>query len=679
MSLRQLLFRILGKDPEAVVVSFCSGPPDLARRMVAEVRTLVPDREHFAVTETSIPGINCVRPEELPGPLRRKRIGLAPTLFAGGPEYRPLRWIALRMAPVKILAYNRSLERHHLQLQSLLASVLFLRGIPLDRIWLRPWWFPFRREHSRWPDTHTVFEGRTPQEGRRRVAILTPYFPFPLSHGGAVRIFNLLREASRDFDVYLFAFAEKASVAESTPVLDLCAKVVLFPNPRYREPRWHSILPPEVKEFSCPYVAVVLEDFRRRYDLKLLQVEYTQMARYAGDVLVEHDITFDLYGQVHQRERTLRSWWDRWRWQRFEQAAVARFRRVSVMSRKDSGLLPGASTMIIPNGVDLHRFQPQAETDGERLLFVGSFAHFPNVMALRWFLECVWPLLTAGRSGVTLNVIAGRNPDLYWAEPIIDPRIAFHGFISDVRAFYADANVVIVPTRVSAGTNLKVLEAMAMERAVVSTASGCAGLEVTNGEQLWIADNASDFAHRVEWLLSDNDTRRQTAARGRKHVQANFGWERIGVLQRRLWTELMMAKGVHVRRGTPADAAEITRVQLSSHGASQWDAETYFSFDVRVAERNGTVCGFLVSRVVAPDEAEVLNLAVAEEVRKLGIATALLESLFEREVFLEVRESNLAARGLYQKLGYRIVGRREDYYDDPVETALVMRRSRSYG
>ena len=675
MTWKHRIFRLLGKDPEAVVVSFCSGPPDLARRMLEEVRTLVPDREHFAVTHEPIAGVRCVHPADLPGPLRRKRIGLVPVLITNDPEARALRWRAFRMAPTKLLAYNASLERHHLRLRSLIASLLFLRGIPLDRIWLRPKWFPFRRERSLWPSEHTLFEGRPFSESRRRVAVLSPYFPFPLSHGGAVRIFNLLREASRDYDIVLFSFSDWNTAPEWTPVLDYCAKVILFPQPRYREPRWASINPPEVNEFFSPYVVSLIREYRQRYNLRLLQTEYTQMASYGGDVLVEHDVTFDLYLQVHRAKQTLSSWWDLWRWRFYENRVARRFRSVVVMSQKDAELLGLPKTTVIPNGVDLHRFRPEPESQSEQLLFIGSFAHFPNVVACRWFLDEVWPLLTARRPGLRFTIIAGRNPERYWS-PEPSPGVEFHGFISDVRPFYAESTLVVVPTRVSAGTNLKVIEAMASERAVVSTSSGVAGLDLTQGQSVLIADEAAEFAVAIESLLSDHDLRRRIAAGGRQQAEARFGWDRIGALQRRLWTELLTGNGIRIRRGKPDDLPGITWIQLDSHGASKWDPETYFIFDVHVAEREGSVCGFMVSRTIAPDEAEILNVAVAPEARKLGVATALIEALSEPEVFLEVRESNAAARALYSKIGFRVVGRRENYYDDPVESAFVMRRSR---
>src|SRR5262249_56844973 len=132
---------------------------------------------------------------ELRRELKRYRIGLAPVMLTR--ESNALRRAAYRLAPRKILAYNSRLERHHLRLS--LASFLFWRGIPLDRIWLRPWrWAWPQRDRSLVPAGHRVFEGRACSPERRRVAVLSPYFPYPLSHGGAVRIFNLLREAARE-------------------------------------------------------------------------------------------------------------------------------------------------------------------------------------------------------------------------------------------------------------------------------------------------------------------------------------------------------------------------------------------------------------------------------------------------------------------------------------------------
>jgi glycosyltransferase involved in cell wall biosynthesis len=526
--LKLLLFRLLGKDPEAVVVTFTTGPEELCRRMHDEVRALEPERRHFLATPENWPRL---RQE-----LRRYRIGLAPVLLTR--EGNALRRAAYRMAPRKILAYNTRLERHHLRLD--LASWLFWRGVPLDRIWLRPRWWPLAvRERTTAPETIRRLEGRPVAAGRRRIAVLSPYFPYPLAHGGAVRIYHLLRELAREFDVELFAFTDAGEEVAAGPVLEFCARVVLVEKPRYREPRWSTVLPPEVHEFRSAAMRLALEEERTAFGYERLQVEYTQLAEYGGDVLVEHDVTFDLFGQVWRTRRTAAAWWDWWRWRRFETRAVRRFRRVVAMSEKDAEMLGAAvGAVVVENGVDLARFRPEAERPGQRLLFVGSFRHFPNVEAYRFFTERVWPLVREKFPKLELTVVCGPDHLMYWraftetTEPAADARIRLLGFVADVRPLYAEANLVIVPTTVSAGTNVKVLEAMAMRRAVVSTTSGCAGLGLLDRYSVWVADTAEGFAAAIATLIHDPELRGAMAEAARAHAERHFDWAALGEKQR---------------------------------------------------------------------------------------------------------------------------------------------------
>jgi len=524
--MKEWIFRLLGKGTEVVVVAFCSGDAELCARMVEEVRTLVPDRRVFVATEENWP--------ELRRELKPYRIGLAPVMLTRGPS--ALRRAAYRLAPHKILAYNSRLERHHLRFA--LASLLFWRGVPLDRIHLRPWWWPFpKRERSVVPQGYRVLEGRACTEGRRRIAVLSPYFPFPLAHGGAVRIYNLLREMARDFDIELFAFTD--GPVEPAPVLDFCARIALVEKPRYREPRWSSLLPPEVHEFRSTAMHKALAEERRAFGYETLQVEYTQLAEYPGDILVEHDVTFDLFTQIARRERTLTALWDAFRWRRFETRALRRYRRVVVMSEKDAEMV-GVPAVVLPNGVDLDRFRAEPEPPGEHLLFIGSFRHFPNVAAYRFFAENVWPLLREKFPGLTLTVVCGADHLTYWRafadspEPKPDPRISLLGFVSDVRPLYVESNLIIVPTTVSAGTNVKVLEAMAMQRAVVSTTSGCAGLGLLHDHSIWVADTPQSFAAGIATLINDRDRRTQIALAAYGVARRNFDWPAIGGRQRDL-------------------------------------------------------------------------------------------------------------------------------------------------
>ena len=194
----------------------------------------------------------------------------------------------------------------------------------------------------------------------------------------------------------------------------------------------------------------------------------------------------------------------------------------------------GERAAVIENGVDLDRFQPEPERPGQRLLFIGSFRHFPNVAAYRFFTEQVWPLLRDKFPEMTVTVVCGPDHLTYWrafadyARTAPDPRIRLLGFVADVRPLYVEANLVLVPTTVSAGTNVKVLEAMAMQRAVVSTTSGCAGLGPAARPQRVGSREPEAFAAGIATLIADPDRRDQIARAAYDHARRNFDWRAIG-------------------------------------------------------------------------------------------------------------------------------------------------------
>ena len=131
-----------------------------------------------------------------------------------------------------------------------------------------------------------------------------------------------------------------------------------------------------------------------------------------------------------------------------------------------------------------------------------------------------------------------------------------------------------------------------------------------------------------------------------------------------------------IRDATVADVAGIAAIQAASLDAAQWDPAGYLEQDCRVAIEAGVVAAFLVTRQVAPGEREILNLAVGPAWRRRGLALRLLTGELARSRgawHLEVRESNLAAIALYQRAGFQSFGRRENYYYDPPEAAIVMR------
>ena len=268
--------------------------------------------------------------------------------------------------------------------------------------------------------TSAIYAGR-PASGKPRVMVVSAYLPFPLSHGGAVRIHNLTARAAADRDLILVCFTD-TDAPPPRELLERFVEVVFV-----RRAGSHSVggsgRPEVVEQFASDTFGAALQQTVRKWKPAIAQLEFTQMAQYAADcapalpILVEHDITFDLYQQLAQSS----SDWDLQRelklWRRFETAVWRNMACVVTMSAKDQALVTGATgtrSVALPNGVDLDRFgiSPR-EPQPRRLLFVGSFSHLPNLMAVAFFLDQVWPLLRSAVPDARLHIIAGANHEYF--------------------------------------------------------------------------------------------------------------------------------------------------------------------------------------------------------------------------------------------------------------------------
>ncbi|MCS7024954.1 MAG: glycosyltransferase [Bryobacteraceae bacterium] len=386
--------------------------------------------------------------------------------------------------------------------------------------------------------------------GRRRVLVVSPYLPYPLSHGGAVRIYNLMRRAAACFDQILVAFVEELA-SPPGPLLEICAEVVLV-----RRKLTHLLpdrgRPDVVEEFASPTMQAVLEQLVRKWTPSLAQLEFTQMAQYAPNcrpaktILVEHDLTFDLYQQLLAQNNDWDTQRQLERWIQFERTAWSQVDAVVVMSEKDRKVV-GENAVTIPNGVDLQRFQP-APTDGgsQRILFIGSFAHLPNVLAVDFFLRQAWPEILKRCPNAVFHIIAGARPHYFLERyqehvrpELHHPQIELEAFVEDVRPAYEQASVVVAPLVASAGTNIKIMEAMAMARAVVATPAAIHGLELDSGSDLIVVDSGAAMAEAVIALLENPEQRRRLGQQARATVERNFDWDQIAQRQSELYTQLI--------------------------------------------------------------------------------------------------------------------------------------------
>jgi glycosyltransferase involved in cell wall biosynthesis len=182
---------------------------------------------------------------------------------------------------------------------------------------------------------------------------------------------------------------------------------------------------------------------------------------------------------------------------------------------------------VIPNGIDLGEFEPDGTPPSPgTIVFSGLMSYYPNQQAVRWFLDEIFPLIVR-RAPAAHFVVAGAAPPA-WLRARASDRVDVTGRVPDIRPYLRAASVVVVPLRIGGGTRVKILEAQAMRRPVVSTTIGAEGLGLTHGESILFADDAKEFADRVVGLLSDASQAARIAANGWAHAASKFSWNDIG-------------------------------------------------------------------------------------------------------------------------------------------------------
>jgi glycosyltransferase involved in cell wall biosynthesis len=394
--------------------------------------------------------------------------------------------------------------------------------------------------------------------GRPRVLVVSPYLPYPLSHGGAVRIYNLCRALADRVDLILATFREKDDHVEFDKLHEVFREVYVVDIDEKLSK--DETLPRQVRGHVSASMRALIAQLCRDRAVDVLQIEFTHLAAFreaAPDVpaiLVEHDLTFTLYRQLAEREQTAAARAEYERWHRFERHWLTRYDGVWTMSDDDNaraldeGAPPGR-TVAVANGVDIERFVPVEQPAAEpEVFYVGSFRHLPNILGFERLRHEIMPRVWQKSPRARLRVVAGPDPERYWREfmkhdmPAFDRRIELHAFVEDLRPLYAKAAVVVTPLVVSAGTNIKVMEAMACRKAVVSTPVGCAGLGLVDGEDALIRKESPEFADAIVELLEDPSRRAAIASAARANVERRFSWRAIADEAYASYVQLIGAK-----------------------------------------------------------------------------------------------------------------------------------------
>jgi glycosyltransferase involved in cell wall biosynthesis len=276
---------------------------------------------------------------------------------------------------------------------------------------------------------------------------------------------------------------------------------------------------------------------RHAYDLVLLDMlhlaDYMDLFPHTPVVLGEHNVEYVILKRRAENEtRLLGRLYLRYqctKLRRFEARACTRATHVIAVSAIDARLLreiaPLAHITVVPNGVDTAYFAgADLPTSRVSLVYVGGFTWFPNQDAIQYFCDQMLPLIVKQIPTLVLTVI-GKNPDSAVTRKIAATlHVRLAGQVDDIRPHVAAATVYIVPLRIGGGTRLKILDAMAMSKAIVSTSVGCEGLDVEDGRNIVIADAPERFADAVVRLMKDPERALELGRQGRMLAERRYDW-----------------------------------------------------------------------------------------------------------------------------------------------------------
>jgi polysaccharide biosynthesis protein PslH len=215
---------------------------------------------------------------------------------------------------------------------------------------------------------------------------------------------------------------------------------------------------------------------------------------------------------------------------RYEEAIVCSFHHVIAVSEHDRELMSksvdSSRITVVPTGVDLKNFRPAEMQSREPLvMFVGAMDWEPNIDAIEYFCEQMWPTIKTSVPTARVRIV-GRNPGRR-VQKLASESVEVTGSVPAVQSHLQEAAVVVVPLRIGGGTRLKIYEAMAMGKAVVSTSIGAEGLDVHNGRDILLADDANAFEQAVITLLRDSDLRHRYE-RAAVSLARQYDWQEIG-------------------------------------------------------------------------------------------------------------------------------------------------------
>ncbi len=391
-----------------------------------------------------------------------------------------------------------------------------------------------------------------------KILIISHFVPFPPQGGALQRNYNLVKGISQNHEIHMITLTQKALLPTEerlkqsiNVVKKYCKSIKVFGIPTDKNRIFwfllllfnlFSTLPYSVWRYRSKAMIKEVRNHLRNAKYDIIHVDTIDLAQYVKynsslpKVLNHHNIESGILLRRAAKEKNLLAktylYLQGWKLRHYEKRKLAKFNLNLTVSELDGILLqkicPDADFTVISNGVDTDYFKPfSTEPKDDNIVFVASLNWYPNLDAVNYLINEIWPLLKNKIPDIIMNLVGGPPPKNVAAFGLADRSFKVHGFVEDVRPYMAESAVYIVPIRIGGGTRLKILDAMAIGKAVVSTSIGCEGLNVTDGKDILIADNPADFVDKIIDVLGNPGLRRRLESNARKTAENYYSWNKI--------------------------------------------------------------------------------------------------------------------------------------------------------
>ncbi|HEX9016041.1 MAG TPA: glycosyltransferase [Chloroflexota bacterium] len=382
-----------------------------------------------------------------------------------------------------------------------------------------------------------------------KILFLSRWFPYPANNGSKIRISGLLKQLARRHTVFLISFAESTDVVDVDAIAaarQYCASVHLVPSRPFHPNSIKAVvglLSPRPRFLVDTYdqgFAEAVRQVSHRVRPDLVIASQIDTLPYLGEapgtpaILEELEIAAYVDACRQRRpDRRLRASLTWLKLASYLRRTLPRVAACTVVSSIEQAHLLRAvpryqNVEIVPNAINMADYASDyGEPEPDTLVYAGALSYDANLDAVRYFLNYVYPRVRLSVPRVSLRV-TGRTDGVDLSELARFPGVQFTGYVPDVRPIVARSWASIVPLRLGGGTRLKILEAMALGTPVVSTRKGVEGIDVTEGEDILIADGPDELAARIVEVLRSSQVRRRLAEGGKRLIELRYEWGLVG-------------------------------------------------------------------------------------------------------------------------------------------------------